>query len=103
MKKIDHIQQLHTEKMRLQQQQKDLEKNILTKWLDIKYSLKPANIAREAIIKILNNQMENKMAGKGLLNICLTYGLTLLAGKLAGNTEGNLINIFKRPTNRLQQ
>jgi hypothetical protein len=84
MKKINNIQQLQAEKERLLQQQKDLKKNIHTGWLDIKYSLKPANIAKEAIINVLNKQIVNKIAGKGLLNVCLNYGLTLLAGKTEG-------------------
>lgn len=51
MKKIKHIETLQLQQMQLRERKRKLETEITSNWSDLKKSLSPANIVREAISK----------------------------------------------------
>lgn len=82
MKTIRSKQQLQEEKRRLKQRQEDLEKAIRQDWADLKYTLKPSSLAKEAVDHFIDKKMERSEKDGGLLKSTLSYGIATLAQKL---------------------
>lgn len=82
MKTIRSKQQLQEEKKRLKQRQEDLEKAIRQDWADLKYTLKPSSLAKEAVDHFIDKKMERSEKDGGLLKSTLSYGIATLAQKL---------------------
>ena len=82
MKTIRSKQQLEEEKRRLRQRQLDLENRIKQDWTELKDTLRPANLAREAVDNLINRKMDQAERDGGLLKSTLVYGVTSLAQKL---------------------
>lgn len=95
MKKIKSIRQLHAEKRRIKQQQEEMEKRIRESWQDVKENLRPVNIAKDAIGGILRKATGSEHE-ESLFKTAVNFGLTLLAGKLAGKAGEKLGKLFKK-------
>lgn len=80
MKKITSKKQLQEEKRLLRQKQADLENKIKNNWAELKYSLKPSSLAKEAVDHILHTDESGK--DQGFVKSTLAYGATMLAKKL---------------------
>ena len=96
MNKIKNIKQLKEEKKRIKQRQEDLEKKISGNWLEVKDSLRPVNIAKQAIGSILVNKTASVLNGGSLLKSALTFGLTLMAKKFTTNAGEKIGRFFKK-------
>ena len=95
MKKIKNLAHLREQKAILAARQLQAEKNVQLHWNNLKEELQPGNIAAEAIDKIVNHSAEKKDE-KNILKSTFTYGLTMLAHKLADVTDEKLKKIFKK-------
>ena len=60
MKTIRSKQQLQEEKKRLKQRQEDLEKAIRQDWSDLKYTLKPSSLAKEAVDHFIDKKWSDQ-------------------------------------------
>jgi Skp family chaperone for outer membrane proteins len=97
MKKIRSKQQLEDEKKRMQKEIVQLEEKIRSKWQELKQSLQPSALAKTALNKVIKNQTENTINGEeSILKSTFTYGVSLLAKKLADKTEEKIDRIFKK-------
>jgi predicted Holliday junction resolvase-like endonuclease len=96
MKTIKSIQQLQTEKKRIKQQQQNLEDKIRSNWSELKESLKPANVAKDALGKIIENKTEENINGESILKSTFTYGASLLAKKMADKAGEKWAKFFKK-------
>jgi hypothetical protein len=83
MKKISSIKQLKAEKKRIKQRQAELEGKIGNNWKELKERLRPGNITKDAIESILRRKAADVMNDGGIIKNSLSYGIALLAGKLA--------------------
>lgn len=95
MKKIKNLGHLREQKAILAARQLQAEKNVRLHWNNLKDELKPGKLAAEAIDKI-THRSEEKTDEKNILKSTFTYGLTMLAHKLADVTEEKLSKIFKK-------
>ena len=96
MKKIRSIRQLQAEKKRIQQHQEELERKIRGNWKDLKDCLNPANVAKEALNKVIRNKTEDNMNGDSILKNTFTYGVSLLAKRFAEKAAGKVSSIFRK-------
>lgn len=96
MKKIKSIHQLKAEKKRIKQQRTELEKQIRTNWSELKDSVKPSNLAKEAYGKVLENRTEANLNEGCLLKKTINYGITLLAKKITDKAGQKLGSLFKK-------
>lgn len=82
MKPIRSKKQLQEEKENLRRRQAELEGRIKQDWTELKYTLKPSSLAREAVDNLFERKMEQAERDGGLLKSTLTYGIASLAQKL---------------------
>jgi hypothetical protein len=96
MKTIKNIQQLQSEKKRIKQQQQNLEDKIRSNWSELKESLKPANVAKGALSKVMQNNTADNINGESVLKSTFTYGASLLAKKMADKAGEKFNKFFKK-------
>ncbi len=96
MKKIKNIRQLQNEKKRILQHQQNLEDTIRSNWYELKGILKPANVAKEALSKVMQHETADTINGQGILKSTFTYGASLLAKKMADKVSEKWVNFFKK-------
>lgn len=82
MNRINSKKQLAEEKKRLLQRQNDLEAKIRQDWTDLKYTLRPSSLAKEAVDNFIDRKMDAAERDGGLLKSTLSYGLAALAKKI---------------------
>ena len=56
MKKFSSIKELQPEKKRILQHQRELENKMRGNWSDLKESVKPVNIAKDALSRVIRNK-----------------------------------------------
>ena len=96
MKKINSIKQLRPEKKRIQQHQRELENRILNNWDELKKSLRPVNIAKEAFASVIRNRTRENLNGESILKSTISFGAGLLAKNLADKAGKKLSTIFRK-------
>lgn len=96
MKKISSIRQLKTEKKRINRERDELEHTIKRNWIDLRETIKPSSIAKDALQGYIQNRTEQKQKEGGILKSTITYGITLLAKKFADKAGNKLNTLFKK-------
>lgn len=96
MKKIKSIKHLRAEKKLIKLRQAALEEKIRTDWKELKEQLKPGNIAKDTIETVLRKKAASFTNDGGLIKSTLSYGITLLAGKLAETAGSKFSKLFNR-------
>ena len=84
MKKIKKMKQLKAEQKYLLQRESELESTIQKNWDELKESLRPVNMAKEAFSKWANKRQPVKSGARALLAGGLTAGTAFLAKRLIG-------------------
>lgn len=75
-----------------------MEVKIRSDWKELKERLRPVNITKDAIENILHKKVSNVMDDCGIITNSLSYGIALLAGKLAEKAGEKFNKIFNRHT-----
>ncbi len=88
--------QLREQKAILAARQLQAEKNVRIHWNNLKEELRPVSLAAEAIDKITQHTGAEKTGQKSILKSTFTYGLTLLAHKIADVADEKLKKAFKK-------
>lgn len=96
MKKIKSIRQLRAQKEHVSLRLDYLEQTMQQQWKELKQELKPAVIIKDSIGTLLRKKAEPDSENGGLLKSALTYGVSLLAGKLADKAQKKFIGVFKK-------
>jgi hypothetical protein len=96
MEKIKNMQQLQLKKKEIEMRQKALLEKIYNNWVQVKENVKPANIARETLVNILQHQPAEQPYGEQTIKHSFTYAVALLAEKLAGNAFEKVKAFFKK-------
>jgi hypothetical protein len=96
MKKIKSIKQLQAEKKRIKQKQEAIENQIRVSWKELKETLQPVNMAKDAIGSIFRKTPTENINQNSLLKTVFNFGLTLLAGKLTEKAGERLRKIFSK-------
>lgn len=96
MKKIKNLGQLREQKAILAARQLQAEKNVRTHWNNLKDELRPTHLAAEAIDKLSHPACTEKTDKKNILKSTFTYGLNLLAEKIAEKADDKLKKVFKK-------
>lgn len=71
-------------------------KKIRNNWVQLKENVKPANIAKETLINILQHKSAEQPYGEQAIKHSFTYGVALLAEKLADNAFEKVKAFFKK-------
>lgn len=96
MKKIKNIKQLKEQKAILAARQLQAEKNVRLHWKNLIEELYPSKLAAEAIDRISHSATANTSNEGSVIKRTITYGLSLLAHKLAGMAEEKLKQVFSK-------
>jgi hypothetical protein len=96
MKKIRSIKQLAAEKKRIKLREEELEKKIRGNWSELKESLRPSTIAKDTFSNAMKDKTENNVNGESVLKSTFTYGMSLLAKKIADKAGDKFSKVFKR-------
>ncbi|MGF2412105.1 MAG: hypothetical protein ACQUYJ_07245 [Ferruginibacter sp.] len=96
MKTIKSIKQLQAEKKRISQHRQNLENKMGNNWTELKECIKPANIAADKLNSAIKNKTAQNLESDSILKNTFTYGITLLAGKIAGKASDKLNKLFKK-------
>jgi hypothetical protein len=96
MKKIKSIRQLRTRKEHVNLRLNYLEHTMQQQWKELKQELKPAVIIKDSIGTLLRKKTAPDFVNGGILKSVLTYGVSLLAGKLADKAGEKFSRVFKK-------
>jgi hypothetical protein len=96
MRKIKSIRQLQNEKKRIKLREEEFESKIRSNWSELKESLKPAAIAKDAFSKVMRDKTEDNVNGESVLKSTFTYGMSLLAKKFADKAGDKFSKIFNK-------
>jgi hypothetical protein len=96
MKKIKNIGQLNAEKKHNKQHQLELEDKIRNNWHDLKEQLRPSNVVKETFSGMIDRKKEATQKNGNVFKSTLSYGLSLLAEKLADKANSKLNRLFKK-------
>lgn len=96
MKKIKSIKHLQAEKKRMKQEQQYLEDRIRGNWKEVKVSLRPANIAKDAMDSIFKNRTDKNLEDDNILKSSFNYGISILAKKFTDKAAEKLGKIFRK-------
>ena len=80
----------------MKQRQTALEDKIRTDWKELKERLRPVNITKDAIESVLHKKASAVTNDGGVVKNALSYGITLLAEKLAAMAAEKLNKIFSK-------
>ncbi len=100
MKKIKSIHELKAEKKRLRHQQVILEDKIRDNWKELKSSVKPVNLAKDAWHGFVEKKTAAFFSGDDILKSTFTYGIALLAQKMGAKAKEKLDSLFKKKADR---
>lgn len=92
MRKIKNMEQLQAEKMRLTQEQKNLEEKMRTNLKEVKESLRPVNLVKDTIVNAISTKTSSN-GSSSIRNGLIFYGISLLARKLGSKIVSQ---IFKK-------
>lgn len=81
MKKFKNIAHLEAEKQRLKDKREALEVKLRLDWYSLRDSIKPLNMAKEAIQDALRKKAEKEVEEESVLKSALNYALGLLLRK----------------------
>jgi len=96
MKRIRNMKQLREEKKRLQQREKELERQISKSWRHLKETLRPEVILNNTIREKVEEREKVNLNGDSILQTAISYGAGLLAGKLAKMVVEKLGGFLRR-------
>ncbi len=83
MKKFKNIAHLEAEKQRLRDKREALEVKMRLDWYSLRESIKPLNMAKEAIQDTLRKKAEKEMEDETVLKSAMNYALGVLLRKFA--------------------
>ncbi|MBN8668250.1 MAG: hypothetical protein J0M30_12155 [Chitinophagales bacterium] len=81
MKKFKNIAHLEAEKQRLKDKREALEVKMRLDWYSLRDSIKPLNMAKEAVQDALRKKAEKEVEEESVLKSALNYALGLLLRK----------------------
>lgn len=96
MKTIKNLGHLREQKAVLAARRLQAEKNVRLHWNNLKEELYPSHLAAEALDKLTHLHTSENADGKSIFKSTFTYGLTLLAHKIAGVADEKLKKVFKK-------
>lgn len=83
MKKFKDIAHLEAEKQRLRDKREALEVKMRLDWYSLRESIKPLNMAKEAIQDTLRKKAEKEMEDETVLKSAMNYALGVLLRKFS--------------------
>lgn len=90
------MDQLREQKTILAARQLQAEKNVRLHWNNLKEELRPANMAAGALDTITHGAPAEKTDQNSVLKSIFTYGLSLLANKLAAVADEKIKKVFRK-------
>jgi hypothetical protein len=96
MKKFSSIKELQPEKKRIQQHQRELETRIRGNWSDLKESVKPVNIAKDAFSTMIRNKTRESLSSSNIIKGVLSIGAALLVKRVVNKAGKRLGGLFRK-------
>ncbi len=96
MKKFSSIKELQPEKKRIQQHQRELETRIRGNWSDLKESVKPVNIAKDAFSTMIRNKTRESLSSSNIIKGVLSIGAALLVKRVVKKAGKRLGRLFRK-------
>jgi hypothetical protein len=96
MKKFSSIKDLQPEKKRILQHQRELENKMRGNWSDLKESVKPVNIAKGALSRVIRNQARKTLSSSNIIKGVLSIGAALLVKRVVNKAGKRLGRFFRK-------
>jgi hypothetical protein len=96
MKKFSSIRELQPEKKRVLQHQRELENKIRDNWSELKESVKPVNIAKDAFRSVVRNKTRESLSSSNILKGVLSIGAALLVKRFVNKAGKRLGRLFRK-------
>lgn len=96
MKKIRNIKHLEAEKKRMRDHQGELEKKITHNWREVKTSVRPSNLAKQAFGGWVDSRTDKQFHGETILQSVLSYGAAMLAKKFVTKAQDKFGKFFRK-------
>lgn len=96
MKKISNIQQLKAQQEWLKQRQAELEEKMQADWEELKLSLKPVNLAKQACNHRIEQRLQQQLKDDNIWKNTLTYSAALLGKRIADRAKEKWDKIFAK-------
>ena len=96
MKKFSSIKDLQPEKKRIRQHQRELENKMRGNWSDLKESVKPVNMAKEAFRSVVRNKTRESLSGSNIIKGVLSIGAALLVKRVVNKAGKGLGRLFRK-------
>jgi hypothetical protein len=94
MKKINHIYQLKAKKEWIKKHEASLEDTMRDQWYELKETLKPGNLAREAYGNMVEKKVHDNLENDSVLKNTIVYAGTLWAKKFADKAQDKIDRLF---------
>jgi len=94
MKKINHIYQLKAKKEWIKQHEANLEDTMKCQWHELKETLNPGKLAREAYGNMVDNKVHENLGEDSVLKNTIIYAGTLWAKKFADKAQDKIDRLF---------
>jgi len=96
MKKFSSIKELQPEKKRIRQHQWELENKMRGNWIELKESVRPVNIAKEAFRSVVRNKTRESLSGSNIIKGVLSIGAALLVKRVVNKAGKRLGRLFRK-------
>ena len=96
MKKFSSIKELQPEKKRILQHQRELENKMRGNWSELKESVKPVNIAKDAFRRVVRNKTRESLSGSNIIKGVLSIGAALLVKRVVNKAGKRLGRLFRK-------
>jgi hypothetical protein len=97
MRKFSSIKELQPEKKRIRQHQLDLENKMRGNWSELKESVKPVNIAKEAFRSVVSNNTRKSLSGSSnIIRGVLSIGAALLVKGMVNKAGKRFARLFRK-------
>ena len=96
MKKFSSIKDLQPEKKRIRQHQRELENKMRGNWIELKESVKPVNMAKEAFRSVVRNKTRESLSGSNIIKGVLSIGAALLVKRVVNKAGKRLGRLFTK-------
>jgi hypothetical protein len=96
MKKFSSIEELQPEKKRILQHQRELENKMRGNWIELKESLKPVNIAKDALSSVIRTKTRETLSSSNIIKGVLSIGAALLVKRVVNKAGKRLGRFFRK-------
>jgi len=96
MKKINCIQDLHTQRKLIRENQLLLQEGIKYNWQELKESIKPQNMILDTLNSLIVRKTDQVLPKESFFKNLIVYGLSIVAKKISEKAGDKISHFFAK-------